>query len=249
MLFLISCLCIIFLLARFLGHIYYYQRLQNLKNLQISPANTIITFDIHGVLFAPDSKKIKQLIKTNKSILKVLVYLLWPPFILDILKLVHQKVVPEEIIKYLCSRYKGIAPYQKYAIGLANAQKPIPHMSTIVSELKNKGYQLHVFSNIGSEIFKELSAEHKEFFAQFDTIYIPHEANHFIGKPRHQAFHDYLKRCNPLNQQIIFIDNRWRNIKAAHACQIFGIHFKSAKQLLKQLEQLAIIKKTIANVA
>jgi FMN phosphatase YigB (HAD superfamily) len=213
----------------------------------ISPQTTIIAFDIHGVLFAPDKKKIKKVIKSHPSVFNVLVYAFWPPFLLNVYKLVRKKAVPEEIINHLSSRYKLIAKHKQFAIQLANAQKHIPYMENLVTKLKDLGYELHIFSNIGSEIFKELSDQHYTLFKLFDKIYIPHRENNFIGKPHHQAFRDYLKRCNNSKQQVIFIDNRWRNIKSAHQSNIFGIHFKSAQQLTKELQQLAVIKEIIAN--
>lgn len=238
MVFFITFLCIIFLLVSIFGHFYYYQKPQNIHNLTISPANTIISFDIHGVLFEPDTKKIKQLLKKNPKVFLVLRYLFWPPLLFDLIRLLKKKAVPEEIISHLTTQYTGLAQYKNLAIKLANAQKPIPGMLKLIKQLHVNGYQLHIFSNIGIQIYQELAHEYQEIFSFFHRVHMPNTTNNFIGKPHIGAFQDYINRCNPHKMQVLFIDNRWRNVTSAHRVGIFGIHFKSAHHLHKKFGHL-----------
>lgn len=198
----------------------------------------IITFDIHGVLFTTDYKKIFQLIMRNLSALKLVIYCAYPRFIKDAFLLLKKGAVPEEYINTLTSSYKGLTPYKQLAIELANAQKPNLTLFSIVKELKSQGYTLHIFSNIGYSIFNHLAQQNPEIFNNFDAVFVPTSANNYLAKPNPQAFAQYLALHNPANKRIIFIDNRRTNISISKLHGMHGIRFRSANKLAEELAQL-----------
>lgn len=206
----------------------------------ITPNTTTLVFDIHGVLFTSDHKKILSLLWQNKRLIKLFLYFFNPRFLVDFLELVRKKAVPEECIIYLTSRYKGLANFKEIAISIANAQKPIPEMLPLIKTLKEQGYTLHIFSNIGETIFEHLAQAFPEVFCYFDSLYVPNAADGYISKPKMKAFNYYLERCNQDQKQIIFIDNNIRNISMAAQCNISGIYFENSEILKQKLQALGI---------
>lgn len=220
------------------------------RQIKIRPKNslahlradsTIITFDIHGVLFKADTKKIVHIIWSNKRILKVFLYLLNPRFIADLYYLIRKKTIPEEYIFYITDKYKGLSNYKNHAIAIANAQKPIANTIELVKKLKQEGYTLHIFSNIGQTIYENLASTFPDIFKHFDAVHTPKAENNYTCKPNIGAFTEYLSRYNKDQKTILFIDNRLKNIKQALRCNILGIHYKNADSLTHMLLENNII--------
>jgi FMN phosphatase YigB (HAD superfamily) len=217
-----------------------------LRSGSINPQNSIISFDIHGVIFNHDYKKILNLLLQTKGIYKIFFYLLNPIFTYDIFKLLKKRAVPEEYIQTLNKKHPYIAPYTHLTIAITNAQKPNLQVIQLIEQLKQCDYTLHIFSNIGPSLYENLAKEFPNIFKQFDTIHIPQEQNSFVTKPHPQAFKNYLQTCNIQQKQIIFIDNNRRNIDMALKHNMFGIHFKNCQKLSHLFVQLGIMHKFVA---
>jgi HAD superfamily hydrolase (TIGR01509 family) len=128
---------------------------------------------------------------------------------------------------------------------MTNAQKIIPETDTIVKDLIQQGYTLHILSNIGPRRFKQLSNDFPQLIGYFKTIKIvdPNDIPR-IKKPDTQFFIDYLKEYTQPDQQIILIDDNKKNIKIARSLGVTAIPFRSAKQLRKRLHQRGILIST-----
>jgi len=209
--------------------------------LSPTPHNTIITFDIHGVLFKPDRKKIAQLAWNNKRAFTIGFYFLNPKFAYTVLALKLKRAVPEEYFMRLTRNYPSLEHYKKLAIDISNAQNPHHDTIKIAQELKNLGYTLHLFSNIGCTIVNDLSCSYPEIFTLFDKVQVPSSENNYTGKRQPGAFALYQTTCNPENKQIILIDDNKKNIARAAHVNMAGIYFKNAQQLRTNLEQLKIL--------
>lgn len=202
----------------------------------------IITFDIHGVLFTLDYKKIVRLLVRNISSFKLLAYLFNPRFIKTAFRLTKKGAIPEEYIHTLTASHKGLAPHKQLAIELANAQKPNRELFKLVEQLHKQGHELHIFSNIGDTLFVHLAAQHPTLFVYFDKICVPTAANNYLAKPHPLAFLHYLQRYNPKNKAVIFIDNRRHNIAMSQRHGMHGIHFTSLAQLEQQLAAILLMR-------
>lgn len=204
----------------------------------VNPHSSIIAFDIHGVLFKADWKKIAQMMWADKKTYRLCIYLFNPWFIYDLVRLSNKGAVLEACITFLSSKYRHFAQHEDFIILAANTQKPIFAMVNILHFLKNQGYVLHIFSNIGSSLYEDLSIQFPHIFTLFDDAFTP---NGFDGKSHQKTFIQYLKEFNPDNKQVLFVDNNKNNIIMANTVGIVSVYYKNPRQLRTTFKELRII--------
>ncbi len=201
---------------------------------QITPQSTIIVFDINGVLFTTDYWKLAKLLVRDKNSLRLLIHIFHPYVIRDIIRLYWKGSINEEYYTQLVS-YPSLAPCRSLMIAAAQAQKPIPAMIELVQHLRNLGYTLHILSNMGMIFFSHLQALHPAFFAQFQALKIANPGENYLSKPHKLMYQRYLQECNPEHKQIIFVDDKKRNVYAAEQEGMIGVLCKNAQQCKKAL--------------
>jgi FMN phosphatase YigB (HAD superfamily) len=206
----------------------------------LCPKTTIITFDIHGVLFTKDYRTIASLIWHNPRVLKMFLYALNPLFIYDVLKLMYKKGVTEEYIIGLGQKHRSFAQFVPLGIAIANAQKPIAKTVALAHQLKKQGYTLHILSNIGPTIYADLAQKHPAVFAPFDAVIVPLPENNYCGKP-HQEFFDVYAKTHAGEKQILLVDDKPINIKKAVYAGMGGICFVHPNSLRYTFVRLAIL--------
>lgn len=207
----------------------------------ITPENAIITFDIHGVLFKPNRRKIAQLAWNNKKAFLIGFYFFNPKFAYLVFSLKLKRAVPEEYFMRLTQSYPSLEQYKKLAIAISNAQIPQSEIIQIAQTLKNLGYTLHLFSNIGNAIAKDLSCSYPEIFGLFDKVHVPSQTNNYTGKRQPGGFTLYHTECNPHQKKIILIDDNKQNMMRATQSHMIGIYFKNSEQLQADLKELKIL--------
>ena len=89
-------------------------------------------------------------------------------------------------------------------------------------------------------VFDELKKIHTTMFTHFDKVQSTQSADKY-GKPHAWVFTRYLTTHVPSDKQVIFIDNKKKNIVAARKLGIIGIHYKNPWQLRRVLKKLQII--------
>lgn len=187
--------------------------------LSYTPNNTIIAFDIHGVLLKLDTHK---LIKTA------------------LVELIKSPLLPFYVaFDIICG--KNIL--QRTAVRrLANNQKPIAESWEIVKCLKNAGYQLLIFSNIETTTFQELCNKLPHYFDIFDETYTVSLDHEYLPKPHPEAYTSFKAKfmTNQLSN-IIFIDDKQENVRAAEKEGFVGIIFSTPEQLQQQLVDLQVL--------
>lgn len=214
-----------------------------------TPDNTIIAFDFHDVLVDYDWPQIiKTFLKSDKKF-RLFIALLNPKIWLDLIKLKMSEAVSEQYIVWLGNKYKSLTPYVQLGIKIANTQKVNQKMLIILKNLKQNGYELHLFSNIGLVIYNDAKNKFPEIFDCFDKIIVPSKGNGYIRKPHKNAFENYLTQIghefnnnfikNSL-KQIIFIDDKLKNIENGEKYGMIGIKFKNYDQLLQEFHNLSI---------
>ena len=140
---------------------------------------------------------------------------------------------------------------EQLIIQLVNAQQPIAGMKEIVDELHAAGYEQHIGSNIGKTPFLALIDTQKfphlapifEHMNIEKSLVVSDEHGNFVEKPDPQFFKIYLKKNNldPKAQQIIFIDDNTKNVKAAQEVGIDGILFENPEQLREELQKRSVL--------
>jgi HAD superfamily hydrolase (TIGR01509 family) len=204
----------------------------------LSPSTTILAFDLHEVLVTNHYTKMFWLWWNYVKKWSLLYHLVHPRIIILFLRLRVKRAVAENILFTLIEKYPLLAEYQSLSIQILNAQKPIPHMEDVLIQLKKIGFELHLFSNIGEQLFNHLAPYYPSLFKLFDVIQVAESSNNYLGKPNPKAFEQYLMRYNKAAKQIIFVDDKCCNIHMAQRFGIIGIRFHSYKRLIKKFNQL-----------
>jgi len=208
-----------------------YQTLPAECTSSINPSNTVLVFDIHGVLFKHNYKRMLRLLLSAPHPLRLCAQLCNPSALYDFFTLVLAGAVPEKCMVALTKKYPGLRPYIPLSIIIANSQIPNTATIELVRELKRRGYTLHILSNIGEIFFADLQQKFPELFAHFDVIHVACAADDYVAKPNEKFFRDYIKRYGQSGKNIIFIDDKIKNVKAALRLHIFAVLFVSAVQL------------------
>lgn len=213
---------------------------QNIHESQpLTPSNTMVVFDLHGVLFSHQYGKMIMTFFRSSQKWRLLRALLNPCLLWDIIKLLYRRPVPESFFMHLAHDYKDIYAVLPLMISIANLQKPNVDTIDIVKKLKAQGYTLAVLSNIGQRIFNDLEPQHHNLFHMFDYIIVSTPETRYISKPNPKIY-ERLKNETDNTKQMILVDDKDKNICGGLNFGIIGITFKSAKQLRKRLHKLGI---------
>jgi HAD superfamily hydrolase (TIGR01509 family) len=216
--------------------------LQSLKD-DVSPATTVIAFDLHNVVFKKQTRKIIV------SCLKLFPqgtwrYTLNPRLWYRAYRIKATSDVAEDIFQKVADLYPGLSRFRDDFIQLTNAQRPIRSVVALIKELKRKGYKLYILSNIGRDTFIELAELHPDISSCFDGAFTSCAENNYSQKPHadfYEQFKAYLKQQGHEDKQILFIDDLKKNIAAAAQCNIAGVHYISSKRLKNTFELLDIL--------
>lgn len=98
--------------------------------------------------------------------------------------------------------------------------------------IKLQKYKIVALTNWSHETFP-IALERFDFLHWFEGIVVSGEER--TRKPFKEIYDITLNRFNITPENAIFIDDNLRNIEAANALGINGIHFKNAKTLVQQL--------------
>ncbi len=206
-----------------------------------NPANTIVAFDIHGVIFKTDYKKIFKLLWHNKKVAKLALFVWHPKVIKTLFRLHKKESVVEEYVMALAKVSKHFREFIPLGIEVANAQKPIPETIALIKELKKRGYRLDIISNIGQIIYYDLVEKYPEVFDHFANAHVACAEFNYIAKPHPVVYQSYQERHNPDKHQIVFIDDKNENIKAAATFGMTGIYVKKPAHIRGDVESLGLL--------
>ena len=207
----------------------------------MKPQDTVLAIDLHGVLFTHDYKKMFGTFFQSNNKLKLILALINPSLWLDVIRLIHKDAVAEQFLVGLANKHHRLKPFVPLGIQIANQQKPNQPFIKLLKQLKQRGYKLYLFSNIGSIIFDDLLKKFPELFNLFESFTLPSKANGYIRKPTTQAFKRYLQTNNLTNKKIILIDDKRKNIEAAKKLDLQAIFFNSTVQIQLELETLGLV--------
>jgi len=207
----------------------------------VSPEHTIIIFDMHGVLFKSNVFDMIKVIAFSPCAGRIFLHCLNPFFLYELIDLRLQHYIPEYCILFLAKKYDSLQPCVPLLLRVANLQIPQWKTIDLVQQLKNRGYKLHLFSNIGEHLFADLQEQYPDLFSLFDAISIGSPVNNYRGKPHPSAFYHYIVTHPAHGKQRLLIDDSARNIAFARAFNIAGIRYRSAGSLLKWFKSHGIL--------
>lgn len=202
-----------------------------------SPDNIVIAFDLHGVLFRHDYKKMIHFFIKSDDKWKLIKTTLNPALWIDVFKIARTSSVPEAFIMRLAQQHNTIKSLLPSIIHIMNAQ--VPHQPTVelAYTLKKEGYILHIISNIGETIYRDLEQQFPEILSMFDHVVVTCAANGYISKPNPEMYYQYLSTINH-KQKPIFIDDKIKNIRSALNCSIASIYYSSLEHTIQSLKDL-----------
>jgi len=116
---------------------------------------------------------------------------------------------------------------------------PIAETVEIFRQLKtNPALKFYALTNWSAELFP-IALERYDFLHWFDGRVVSGEE--MTRKPFADIYLKLLDRYNVDAAEAIFIDDNFRNIKAAEELGIPSIHFQSPEQLMSQLQQYSLL--------
>jgi 2-haloacid dehalogenase len=110
-------------------------------------------------------------------------------------------------------------------------------VTILKSLIKNPNYKVVALTNWSHETFP-IALERFEFLHWFERIIVSGDEK--TRKPFKEIYELTLSRFNITPENSIFIDDNLRNIQAAEALGINGIHFESPNALLDKLNTFSI---------
>lgn len=123
-----------------------------------------------------------------------------------------------------------------------NIYKPHNGMYQLLTKLKEK-HHLYLLSNIGNSTLERLKKEYPDYFALMtdDTNTINRNSNkELVWKPQQQAYTQALMTIEkPMQSHLaIFVDDKRKNVEAAHKAGLNVIYFRSYEQFKKDISTL-----------
>lgn len=217
----------------------------------LTPKNTVFLWDFHDVLAKRNKRKTLSTVwnfpKKGTVLRKMNRTLLCKMF-----KMIgNSATTSEELIHVI--RDQNNPELEELIYQVANIQEPIPGTVALIQELHRMGYQHYIGSNIGSSIFADLinPLKHPQFAPLFSQFNLEHpqtvdfELAHpekTIKKPAPEFYQEFLRKNNIdlATTNVIFVDDRLENVRAAQKAGFIGIHFKYPSQLRKDLHWLGV---------
>jgi len=233
------------------------QNKSNGQNMLTSthPHKVIFLWDLHEVVFEKDiwnflrvgwnhNRKLQTIFNLNSEILKVTF-----KYFLEKLHLSADAMTSEELIA--AAKKANNQALVNLAIKVGCSYRPIHKTVSIINELTNLGYTHHIGSNIGATVYEAFKQLYPAIFGLFNAKHIIHyiEGQPVIKKPQPTYFTTYLEKHHLKPEQVVFIDDKYTNVKAAHSMGITTIHFKNPTQLRTTLQKLGFALAEQKNIA
>ncbi len=213
----------------------------------VSPEDTIFLFDLHRVIFKTKKSdrfnKLWQL--PNKGLAAKL--LLNPWFMKDVYKFYrNNQHCFEAYVEHLIKKYPKMKEFKQHLLGISNTQKINQPVVDLLIELKNRGFRLFIFSNIGEQTFEQLREMFPEVFELFEDKRICTPNDNYRSKPHQDA---YIGALNMLEKydittakyKIIFVDDKKRNVKEAAIYRMYALLYRTPEQFEYDLKQIQAI--------
>lgn len=207
---------------------------------QADPARTIILMDVHDVIVQAQYSRIVHKTLTMPQAYTLIPLLANPYFLYDVIHSLLYARVAEQTLLTLVQKYPRLKPFYDILLNISNEQKPIESTVSIIKKLKNLGYPLYVFSNIGHTAYQRLSQRYASIFNNFEGAFVATPDNNWLQKPFCQAYDYVIEALHTGPHDILFIDDNAENLKTAQLLGINTILYTSESQLIEDLQTIGI---------
>lgn len=207
----------------------------------INQKNHVIIFDLHEVLVKMDYKRIFFSLLKKAYRIDIILILCKPSSLRLLKELFATSRVPEQYFLSFAKQYSSFEKLMPFFISLLNQQNLLHDSITIVKQLKQHGYHLYLFSNIGEKTFKDFSKTHQNILQFFDGIIYTQEHDNWIQKPSKQAFNKLLDLTHQKASNCLFIDNCKKNIISAQNLHFNVLLFSTPTKLEQDLKVLGYL--------
>lgn len=175
-----------------------------------------IVFDLGGVVFARDVKKLERdFIDFFSYIMLPEMPRFWEDYDRGVRS--YDEVIGDLCDYNACDRAKA----EEYLRRSILMQEAVPSTERLIAELKAAGYKLYVLSNMSREFIEFL--RRVPVYAAFDGEVVSCEEH--VVKPERRIYEILLERYGLDAGQTLFIDDRASNIEAARELGIGGFLF------------------------
>lgn len=216
---------------------------------EFNPQNTKFAFDFHEVIVTEPFASLSDCKKFFRWDMIPILNRYLPHCIYELLVCFLYEPTSEKL-KNICLKYKQ-EKLISCIMDIGNSFVPIDGTIHIMKELKKEGYELDLASNINVLFLNELQKNDKYSDIQRTLALFTNKkavdqlaiySNTSICKPNILYFTAYQKEYNTDEKQVIFIDDRLKNIKAAETTGMIGIHFQNPTQLRDELVTRGILQ-------
>lgn len=151
-------------------------------------------------------------------------------------------ITDEEVITGICSRLpeklhrKATTVYQNWI----NSMTPVPLMTSLVHELKEKGHKLYLLSNISigfSETYHTIPWI-RTLFEQFDGLVLSGTIH--MAKPDLEIYQYILNKFSLKAEDCVFIDDNHDNVAGAEKAGIEAYFFDQDVEKLREFLELSV---------
>lgn len=139
--------------------------------MNMSKENTIITFDLHEVIFTFDLKKVASILWNSNQKWSIFATIFHLPLNWQLIKYLWRDATDEEFYDLFEQRRPILLAL---IIKMTNAQKIIPGMKQLIKNLARAVYRLDILSNIGPRRFEQLKKDFPEMLCYFKEAKIVH---------------------------------------------------------------------------
>lgn len=207
-----------------------------------TPANTTFAFDIDQVLLDHNQPISSTLWDYRWDLAKNIVN---PYLVYCVACLLYQKATGRAYFELL----KVQAPRLAEMVGhIMLDKKPIAGMEELVNNLRAQAYSLAIASNMDEQDFAYYKKEFPSLFDNFNHVkVVPHTADGIPlikKKPSLEYFQGLkseLAEHNLAKENLIFVDDKKKNVVASIEEDFYGIHFKNVPQFQADLAKLGIV--------
>lgn len=196
----------------------------------------IFLFDWHGVICNMSTKKALKSFYDMPEKSK---------FVKNLCKFVKKGLIEKEA-KWRSIEYATNQDKSSETFAVINCHDLNPKMISIIKKIKEKGYLVGVFSNIGKDSLEwmaEKDSRIKELLEEFDFIWTSSEANGYARKSEERAFEDCLikikEKFGDEKIETILIDDSRSKLKIANKKGFIPYYFKNDKKFKNDLEFMA----------
>ena len=200
----------------------------NNKKIEVNNMIKNIIFDIGGVMFDDSTQNISDILNRDASELCKKVY--GKSFVDCVLG-------NQEVSDYI-ETFKNDSDYEaiKYILGKDNLHISYPLMQDnfdYISQLKDKGYNLYILSNITKE-----SYEHVKSTIDIDKVFKGgvYSYQEKLLKPDRKIYELIVNRYNLNKDETMFFDDKQKNIDAACEFGLKGVLFRTIEDIENNLK-------------